>query len=256
MSVKKLSVIVVQSGKLVYREIIPVALSSAISSLVLVPLVFLLPLGWALVLLPLIYVPLCTGVLYACHRLLEGEKFQIRAIFFGARKCYGASVVFALVCSLFALILVSSWWYYGNKQGAFYFALAVFQTYFVAMFFVSQIYALPLVIQERIGIFRAMGKSFKLFVAHPLYTIGAFVQIVCLTLVLGVTVVGFACLYVGMIAMYANLVTANVLPQPETDSGIGRGAEGDGDAPGFVQDSAPNRDAKLRSGFGLLYREQ
>jgi hypothetical protein len=228
---RKLSDVVVQSGVQVYREIVPVALFSAISSVVLLPFIFFLPAGLALIFIPLLYVPLCTGVLYAGHRILKGERSRIRLMFEGAWKHYGASLGFALIVSFFVLILVSSWWYYGSRQGVFYFALSVFQTYFVAMVFVSQIYTLPLIVQEGMGLFSAIGRSFKLFVSHPLYTIGAFLQIVCLTVILGITVVGFACLYVGMLGIYANLVTANLLPKPDRgsaprDEESGRGGNG------------------------------
>ena len=215
---RKLSQVIVQSGVWIYREIIAVALLSVVSSLVLLPFVFFLPVGVALVFIALVYVPLCTGALDACHRMLKGERGLLGAMFRGAVRHYGASVVFALVCALFVVILASSWWYYGNRSGTFYFALAVFQTYFVAMFFVSQTYTLPLVVQERIGIFAAMGKSVKLFASHPGYTFGAFLQIVCLALLLGLTVVGFAGLFVGMVGIYANLITANLLTKKEEAS--------------------------------------
>lgn len=220
---KKLNQIVAQSGAQVFREIVPVALFSIVSSLVLLPFVFFLPIGMAVFLAVLLYVPLCTGVLYATHRMLEGGKGKLRLMWQGALKFYGASLVYGLMLAVFGLILVSSWWYYGGKSGTFYFIIAVFQTYFIAMALVSQVYTLPLVVQEKVGIFTAIGRSFKLFIANPLYTIGAFVQIVCLTVILGITIVGFGFLYVGMIGIYLNMLTANLIRKEEgadSESGV------------------------------------
>lgn len=218
---KKLSQVVAQSGIRVFRDIVPVVLFSAVSSVVLIPFIFFFPAALALVMAILLYVPLCTGVLYASHRMLDGEKGRLRAMWAGAVKFYGASLIFGAMLALFALILISSWWYYGGKGGTLHFALAVFQTYFVAMVLVSQVYTLPLVVQEKVGIFTAIGRSVKLFLANPLYTIGAFVQLVCLTVILGITIVGFGFLYVGMAGIYLNMLTANLVRKEGTDDGSG-----------------------------------
>ncbi|RKN85589.1 hypothetical protein [Paenibacillus ginsengarvi] len=214
---RKLSYVVVQSAKRVYEDIVPVALLSIVGALVLVPFVFFIPIGISLFLLPFIFVPLCAGALYASHRTKTGGRMKVRELFAGAAKFFLPSAVLALVYSLFILIIVSTWWYYGGKSGTLHLAVAIFQTYFVAMVFVSQLYALPLIVQERIGVFAAIGRSVKLFLRHPGYTIGAFVQLISLSALLGITVVGFGCLFLGMYGIFSNLVTANVLAGPEQE---------------------------------------
>jgi len=214
---RKLSYIVVQSAKRVFQDIVPVALLSMVGALLLVPFIFFMPVGVSLFALPLIFVPLCAGALHASHRMMKGEKLKLKAMFAGAWTFLLPSLAMAIVYSAFILIIVSTWWYYGGKSGTMYFALAVFQTYFVAMVFVALLYALPLVVQERMGVFAAMGRSVKLFLRHPGYTIGAFIQLLSLTVLLGITVVGFGCLFLGMYGIYANLVTANVLARPEEE---------------------------------------
>ncbi|MBD2863705.1 DUF2189 domain-containing protein [Paenibacillus oceani] len=216
---RKLSEIVIQSGKRIYQDIISVALFSIMGALVLVPFVFFLPVGISLFVLPFVIVPLCAGALHATHRMMKGERPKVSALFAGAWKFILPSFVIAFATSIFILIIVSTWWYYGGKPGMLYFALAVFQTYFVAMVLVSQLYALPLIVQQGLGVFTAMGRSVKLFLAHPGYTVGAFVQLLSVTVLLGLTVIGFAALYLGMYAIYSNLVTANLLAKPEEDEG-------------------------------------
>ncbi|MEF3304134.1 hypothetical protein [Paenibacillus sp. GYB003] len=216
---RKLSYIVVQSAKRVYEDIVPVAILSVAGAVLLVPLVFFAPIGISLFVLPFVFVPLCAGALYASHRTGKSGRLKVRELFAGAWKHLLPSIVLALVYSIFILIIVSTWWYYGGKSGTLHLALAIFQTYFVAMVFVSQIYALPLIVQEGIGAFAAIGRSVKLFLRHPGYTIGAFVQLISLTVLLGITVIGFGCLFLGMYGIYANLVTANVLAGPEEEDG-------------------------------------
>lgn len=214
---RKLSHIVVKSAKRIFEDIVPVALLSMVGALVLVPFVFFMPVGISLFVLPFVFVPLCAGALYAGDRMMKSGRLKIRNFFAGVWKFLLPSLALAFVYSIFVLIIVSTWWYYGGKSGTLHLALAIFQTYFVAMVFVSQLYALPLVIQERIGVFAAIGRSVKLFLRHPGYTIGAFIQLVCLTLLLGITIIGFGCLFLGMYGIYANFVTANVLAKPEEE---------------------------------------
>ncbi|WP_052486923.1 hypothetical protein [Gordoniibacillus kamchatkensis] len=208
---KKLSEVLVRSGVLVYREITAVVLLSLISSIVLIPAVLMLPVPAAAFVLCLLYVPLAAGALYAAHQASREGGIRAASMLRGTVKHYGASALFGLLCGLFALILVSSWWYYGSRSGTLYFGLAVFQTYFVAMVLVSQFYTLPLVVQEGVGIGAAMGQSVKLFFKHPGYTVGACLQAAAIGVLLLVTVVGYAALYVGALAMYWNAAAANVI---------------------------------------------
>ncbi|MEK8132321.1 hypothetical protein WMW72_30920 [Paenibacillus filicis] len=212
---KSLGGIMVQAGGSVYREMIKVFLFSAVSSLVLVPLVLFVPAGLALVLVPLLYAPLVAGIFHAMHRLLAGERAGLKTMLAGAVRYFAPAVLFGLMCSVFILILVSTWWYYGQRDGMWNWALAIFQTYFVVMVFISQLYTLPLIVQRQEPFFRAVGRSVKLTVLRPGYTIGAFFQLVCVTVVLAATVVGFAVLYAGIAAIYVNLVVRNVLNAAE-----------------------------------------
>jgi hypothetical protein len=214
--VKKLSQVLVRSGVLVYREITAVALLSLASSAVLIPAAVLLPIPAAVLALCLLYAPLVAGALHATHEGLRGGAgIRLADMLRGAVKYYGASVMFGLLCGLFALILISSWWYYGSRSGALYFGLAVFQSCFVTMVLVSQFYTLPLVVQEGAGFAAAMGRSVKLFFRHPGYTIGACLQAAAVGVLLLATVIGFAGLYVGALSLYWNAAAANAIRPPD-----------------------------------------
>ncbi|CAM3037320.1 hypothetical protein PASE110613_13400 [Paenibacillus sediminis] len=212
---RKLNDVLKQTGKEIYREIIRIALYSVISSAALVLIIFLVPTIFALVLLPLLYMPLVYGVCYAYHRKTMTGKSGLRDVLKGAVKGFGTSALFGILCVLLGLILWSTWWYYGDKEGFMYLAIAVFQTYFVAMALVSQFYTLQLVLQEGMGIFKAMAESVKLFFRYPSYTLGACIQVVFILVPLLLTVVGFAFLFGGIWAVYQHKVSYNVLHHEE-----------------------------------------
>ncbi|MNI46936.1 hypothetical protein D3C73_1014240 [compost metagenome] len=182
----------------------------------------LLPIPIAAIVLILLYAPLVAGVIYASNRHLQGARLKVADVLRGAVKYWAPAMVFALLCAVFMVILISSWWYYGNRSGMFYFALAVFQTYFVAMFFVSQMYTLTLVVQQELGIFRAIGRSVKMFIKHPAYTIGAFFQSLSVAVLLLLTVIGFLFLYVGIMGIYLNRITRNLLPEEDNEEAEGK----------------------------------
>lgn len=212
---RKLNQVLVSTGMESFREIVPITLLSLTSSAFLVAIVIFTPIVLAFILIPLLYMPLVFGVFYAYHRRTEGKKLMVREMLSGARKGFGPAMIFGLLCSLLVLILWSTWWFYGGRDGAVSWTITIFQTYFVAMALVSQFYTLQLVIQQKTGIFKAMGESVKLFLRHPAYTIGAFFQALCVGVMLTVTVVGFAALFNGLLAVYLHKATYNVLHPDE-----------------------------------------
>lgn len=216
---RKLNEVLIRSGVEVYREIIPVSLYSLVSSAILVPLVLFLPAPFALALFPLLYMPLVYGVLYAYHQKQEGKRTGLRSVFAGAAQGFVPALVFGFLCSLLILILWSTWWYYGGKDGLMNLSFAVFQTYFVVMAFVSQFYTLQLVLQQKLGIGKAMAESVKLFFRYPGYTLGAFIQALCVSVLLLLTIVGFAALFNGIMAIYQHKVAYNVLHPDEGKDG-------------------------------------
>lgn len=214
---QKLNHILKKTGIEIYYDILSIALYSLITSAVLLPIVLLSPTSLSLILLPVLYMPIVYGVLYVYHQKTDGKRTGVKDIFKGAIQGWVPAVVFGLLCSLLVLILVSTWWYYGGQNSIFQLAIAVFQTYFVAMVLVSQLYTLQLVLQKKVSIFRAMGESVKLFLRYPAYTLGAFFQAFFLGLLLLVTVVGLLALFNGMLAIYLHKVAHNVL-YPQKDN--------------------------------------
>jgi len=208
--------VLTRTGRDLYHEIIRVAVYSLLSSAVLLPLLLFVPTPIALALLPALYAPFVYGVIAAFHRRAEGKPWGVKTVLAEAARGFWPAFAFGLLLASLCGILVSSWWYYGGQEGVLPLTLAVFQTYFVAMALVSQLYTLPLVIGGRCGVFRAMGESAKLFFRHPGYTVGAFLQLVVVTAALLATLVGFGVLWAGTIGLFLQKAAANVL-EPEDE---------------------------------------
>ncbi len=208
---RRLGEVLVRTGRELFHEITAVAMYSLASTAVLLPLLFFVPTAYALALLPVLYAPAVYGACYAYHQRRIGERTGFRTFVIGYGRGFWQAATFGVLCALLLLILVSTWWYYGGREGIGYLAICVFQTYFVGMAFVSQTYTLQLVVQKDIGIFRAMGESVKLLFRYPVYTIGAWFQGFALTLTLLITVVGYAALWAGTMAIYSHHITSNVL---------------------------------------------
>ncbi|CAM3620031.1 hypothetical protein [Marinicrinis lubricantis] len=224
---RKLNEVLVKSGAEVYREIVTAVLHSLMGSIVLIPLVLFTPAPVALMLFPLLYMPLLYGGMYAYHRKWMGEASKIRDVWAGAVKGFVPSAVFGFLITVLILIVWSTWWYYGGKDGFIYLTIAVFQTYFALMAWASQFYTLQLVLQKQMGIFHAMGESVKLFFRHPAYTIGACIQALIFTMPLLVTIVGFAALFGGIAAIYMHKAANNMF-QPEAGKNEAAEAMNDG----------------------------
>ncbi|PQP83821.1 hypothetical protein C0Q44_03835 [Paenibacillus sp. PCH8] len=220
---RKLSEVLVKSGAEIYRDIIPVALYSVVSSIVMVPILIFAPLLVAVLLLAVIYMPILFGVSYAVYHRLERKERRngLKDIWIGTVKGMipGGSV--GVLFAVLGFILWSTWWYYGGQGGITGTAVSVFQTFFVLMALMSQFYTWQLVLQKNMGILQAMGESVKLFFRHPGYTMGACFQAMCLTALLMITVVGFGTLFGGMFAIYQHKVALNVLEPEEEPAATG-----------------------------------
>jgi hypothetical protein len=216
---RKLSEVLVKSGVEIYRDIIPVALFSAGSSVLLIPILMFAPIPVAVLLLAVIYMPLLFGVCYAVHHRLERKERRngLRDLWEGALKGLLPGGVTGLLFALLGFILWSTWWYYGGQGSMTGMAVGMFQTFFVILAVISQFYTWQLILQKGMGILQAMGESVKLFFRYPGYTIAACFQALCFTALLMLTVVGFGALFAGMFAIYQHKVTLNLI-EPEEEA--------------------------------------
>ncbi|GIP31141.1 DUF624 domain-containing protein [Paenibacillus sp. J2TS4] len=206
-----ISKLLIKTGHNIFLNIFAVLGVSIGWSLFIFPAVFLLPLPGAIFVLVLTLVPATTAVYAVMNRILNGEKRRRFEFFRSFLYYYKRSFLTGIVLILAVLIPVSEWWYYLNMNNGYtIFLFAVFQTYLCATFLASQVYAIPLLVMEDLKVFQAMNRSIKLFLAHPWYSIGLFVQIVSVTVLLSLSIVGFFLLYIGMLSIFVLHATQNL----------------------------------------------
>lgn len=204
-----------KTGHQIFMNMLTVIGVSAGWSLFLVPVIFLLPIPWALVWVAITFVP-ATVTVYAVMQGVIGRKKASIALFFRSFFYYfKRSFLLGFIYFLAVLIPVSEWWYYLTINDSYLvFIFAVFQTYLILTFLATQVYAIPFMVMEDISAFKAMNQSIKHFMKHTWYTIGLFIQIVSVTALISFTVIGFFLLYIGMLAVFVLNATANLQLDP------------------------------------------
>lgn len=210
-----ISKLIIKTGHHIFQNIFAVLGVSIGWSLFVFPGVFILPLPWAAVLMAVTLIPATTAVYAVMNRIIQGGKAGFIDFFRDFIYFFRRSFVIGLVFVLAVLIPVSEWWYYVKvNTGYGIFLFGVFQTYLCATFLASQVYTIPLLVMEDLKSFQAIHRSMKHFLAHPWYTIGLFVQIVSVTALLSLSVIGFFLLQIGMTSIFVLNATQNLALDP------------------------------------------
>lgn len=200
-----------KTGHQIFLNILTILGVSICWSLFIVPAIFLLEISWAIVFLVITFLPATTAVYAVIHHVLEGKKNKLGMFFKSFTHFFKRAFLLGLIYSLAVLIPLSEWWYYLNVNNSYFiFIFAVFQTYLCLTFLATQVYAVPILVIEDVKAFKAMNWSIKQFMAHTWYTIGLFVQILCITILISFTVIGFFLLFIGMMSVFVLNATKNL----------------------------------------------
>jgi hypothetical protein len=214
-----ISQVVKMSAGKVFEHVLPLTGLSVVVSLFLLPPLFLMPLPIALLYLTLLGVPLAGLAVFAAQKVMRREKWLGRPLAVWAKRLPGMLGLGSLYAVL-GFILYSSWWYHvqhdvGLMNLSFY--IALFQSYFVGMFFISQLYTLPLLFDEaeKRSVVRCMLLSMQTAFKRPGYAVSLFVQLLCVGVLLGFTVIGFFFLFPGIGGVLVQTATKGVLQTAE-----------------------------------------
>ncbi|CAM4179001.1 YesL family protein [Lederbergia lenta] len=208
-----------KTGHQIFMNMLTVMWVSGGWSLFIVPVVFLLPLPWAIVFIALTFVPATVAVYAVMNHVLQRNKAKLilfpRYFFYYFKR----SCLMGIIYCVAVLIPISEWWYYATINNSYLvFVFAIFQTYLCLTFLATQVYAIPFLVQEDLSVFKAMNQSIKHFMKHTWYTIGLFIQILSVTALLSITVIGFFLLYIGMMAVFVLNATTNLHLEKKKDS--------------------------------------
>lgn len=212
-----ISKVIMKAGGEIFHHITSVLWVSICWSLFIIPALFILDIYLALIYLLFVFFP----VTVAAYAMMSGKlglnKAEIASGFFkNIVKFYHRSFGIGLVFFVSALIPISTWWYYLETGGYMLFLFSVFQTYLCATFMASQVYTIPFLVMEDLKVFQAMNKSIQLFLGKIWYSVGLFIQIACITVLLGLTVVGFLCLYIGISSVFVLHAARNLTSEKST----------------------------------------
>ena len=108
-----------------------------------------------------------------------------------------------LLITLIVTIPSATWYMYISTDGGYgMFLFSMVQTYLCGMFLISQVYTVGIIVMKDQGVVKSMNDSIKWFVAKPTYTIGVFLQLLSVCVLLSLTVVGFFLLFIGIFAIF------------------------------------------------------
>jgi hypothetical protein len=209
---KSLSQTLVQSGHDLYENILTVSLLSLLWFFLLAPAFFLLALPFAIFYLIFMAVPALAGVFYTMDQKLNRKPFSYKLFFTGFVHFYGRAFVYGLLISLMTLIVSVSWWYFISNKSLFTLMIAMFQSYFYLFVQLGLIYTLPTLVRKDEKLHLCMKESVRLFLHNSMYTIGSFIQILCIGALLLLTLASIPLLMAGVLSIiliniYTNLTT-------------------------------------------------
>lgn len=198
-----ISQILKKSGHQIFINITTIIGVSLCWSLFVLPAIFLLPVHWAILFLALTAIPATCSAFAVLHEVTEGKKKPFGAFFRFFLQYMKKAWPMGMIYTVAMLIPFAEWWYYANVNSHYgVFLFSIFQTYLCVMFLTSQVYAIPFLVMGERSAFSAMNASIRHFLARPWYTIGLFVQIASVTVLLSFTVIGFFLLFIGIIAVF------------------------------------------------------
>ncbi|WP_031539358.1 MULTISPECIES: DUF624 domain-containing protein [unclassified Bacillus (in: firmicutes)] len=206
-----ISKLVKKTGHQIFTNIMSVVFCSIAWSLFVVPVVFILPIPGAMVFLFLTFIPATVAVYSLMKRMLMHQRYKFGDFFRQFFYYFKRAFLFGILFWLAIIIPASSWWYYVTlNHGYMYFLFCIFQTYLCITFLISQVYTIPYLVMEDLHLLQAMNKSIKKFMSHTWYTIGFFMQILCIAILLSFTVIGFFLLFIGILTIFILNATDNI----------------------------------------------
>lgn len=206
-----ISSIVKKTGHHIFINILTVIGVSILWSIFIVPAIFLFPFPVAILFLFITFIPTTVAVFALINSMLRDGKNQLRRFFKLYFYYFKRAFLIGVVYCLAVIIPVSEWWYYFTiNHNYFVFIFAIFQTYLCLTFLASQVYTIPFLVMEDLSAIQAMNQSIKHFLGHTWYTIGLFVQILSVTILLSLTVIGFFILYIGIMSIFVLNAAQNV----------------------------------------------
>lgn len=189
---------------------------SCLWALFALPIVFLFSFQMAIIFALLILIPITVTCFAIFHSILfETRRSKVRLFFYYFHHYYLRALILGLLFAIVLMIIGAQWYYYILVNHSYLaFIFSVFQTYLCLVFLATQVYVLPILVEDDCSVFRALNQSMKLFMCHAGYSIALFVQLLCIWLLLSLSIIGFFFLYIGIYAVLTLFATQNIRSVP------------------------------------------
>ena len=199
-----MSKLITKSGSTVYQNMLSVLTVSVIWSFLLVPFIFILPFQTAAIYFVFMAFPATMAAFGAIAQKLQNDRTNVvKAYFQSFKQFYVRGLFVGIILAILIVIPVSTWYMYVSTDGGYMmFLFSMVQSYLCAMFLLAQVYTAGLIVMKNQGVVKSMNESIRIFLAKPTYTIGVFLQLLSVCVLLCLTVVGFFLLFVGIFAVF------------------------------------------------------
>lgn len=144
----------------------------------------------AAVSLPLVTIPgALAGCLALARALARGEGAHLRAFFHGFARYGLRATLFGALAAALAYIPLSGWLFWHQVRTVAASAFFFTQLGLYLLFCLASTYTLPLLVLDDCGPMAAFARSARLFLDHPGYTLGIWLQLGALAVIAAVATV-------------------------------------------------------------------
>ena len=160
---------------------------------------------WFGLCLPLVTAPASTAALLSLtSRIVTGKRASVRDFWDGFRKYFLRSLSLGMICLLLLAMLISNLFLYqhlgraGRVVVAF---LGAVNLWVFLFFFLVEMYSLPLMVEQDIGLRKSLKRSALLALDNPFFTIAIFIQVLAIFFLSVLSGIGVILLMMGLISL-------------------------------------------------------
>lgn len=186
-----------------YYNIFEILLLNIILLIVMLPCSVLRYIPFQVVYTLLLLLPMFAGIMYALNnKVSSGYKIYYKDVFTGFKRYYARMFQLALILVFFILTTYSSFQYLKKIKSIFSFTSFILQIIVLLLVLWIFMYSIPLIIKEDLKVKESLRQGMKIFVDNSIYSLGAFVQVLSIFILLLITVVGVPLIFSGLLSMF------------------------------------------------------
>ncbi len=160
---------------------------------------------WFGLCLPIVTAPASTAALFSLtNHIAAGKKVSIKDFWDGFRKYFLRSVSLTLIYLLLLVMVESNIFLYRhlNQAGRVVFAfMGAVNLWLLLLFALIEIYSLPLIVKQDIGLKKALKRSALLALDNPFFTIVISIQILAIVFLSVLSGVGMVLLLMSLVSL-------------------------------------------------------